>query len=222
MLDDWTSRPQTTSKPAPSLLDDWAVPTTKPKSEEVQAKVSAPSMLDQLSSPTPPAPKFVAKPAQSMLDEWNAPVAKPKIDAPKAAPPSLLDEWTAPAQPYAKSAIEISDEKETLAPSQSESTIESSSFLANPTMPTSMPNSADDGARADGVTVFVQNDRNTQGEPKTEPGIASQVPDLASRKTDVEEAKVEEPYKMPKGLKQPPPEAFKEPDPNSLLDAFGF
>ncbi|KEQ58035.1 WD40 repeat-like protein [Aureobasidium melanogenum CBS 110374] len=29
-------------------------------------------------------------------------------------------------------------------------------------------------------------------------------------------------YKLPKGLKQPPPEAFKEPDPNSLLDAFGF
>ncbi|KAI4764718.1 hypothetical protein E4T52_03157 [Aureobasidium sp. EXF-3400] len=222
MLDDWTSPSQATSKPAPSLLDDWAVPTTKPKSEEVQAKVSAPSMLDQWSSPTPPAPKPVIEPAPSMLDEWTAPVAKPKTDAPKAAPPSLLDEWTVPAQPSPKPAVSISDEKETLAPSQSEPTIESSSFLANPTMPTSMPNSADNGARADGVTVDVQDDRSSQGEPKNEPENTAQVPDLASQKTDVEEAKVEESYKMPKGLKQPPPEAFKEPDPNSLLDAFGF
>ena len=157
-----------------------------------------------------------------MLDEWTAPVAKPKTDAPKAAPPSLLDEWTVPAQPSPKSVVSISDQNQTLAASQSEPTMESSSFLANPTMPTSMPNSAEDGARADEVTVIVQDDRNTPGQPETEPENAAQVPDLASQKTDVEEAKVEEPYKMPKGLKQPPPEAFKEPDPNSLLDAFGF
>jgi hypothetical protein len=37
-----------------------------------------------------------------------------------------------------------------------------------------------------------------------------------------EDKKAEESYKLPKGLKQPPPEAFKEPDSNSLLDAFGF
>lgn len=222
MLDDWTSPPQTTSKPAPSLLDDWAVSTTRAKSEEDQAKVSAASMLDQWSSPTPPAPKPVVEPAPSMLDEWTAPVAKPKTDAPKAAPPSMLDEWTVPAQPSPRSAVSISGKNETLAPSQPEPNIESSSFLANPTMPTSMPNSADDKARADRVTVNVQDDRSSQGEPKNEPENAAQAPDLASQKTDVEEAKVEESYKMPKGLKQPPPEAFKEPDPNSLLDAFGF
>jgi hypothetical protein len=214
MLDDWTSAPQATPKSAPSLLDDWAVPVTKPKSEETQAKLPAPSMLDQWSSPAPPALKAVVKPVSSMLDEWTVPVAKPKTEDTKAAARSILDQWAIPAQSSPEETPSRPEEQTTPVPTKSESAAKRSSFLANPTMPTSMPNSAEDAVEQGSTTDGVRGDSNTQVESKEQTKDKS--PDMK------EDKKAEESYKMPKGLKQPPPEAFKEPDPNSLLDAFGF
>ncbi|KAI4852859.1 hypothetical protein E4T44_01217, partial [Aureobasidium sp. EXF-8845] len=197
MLDDWTSVPHARPKPAPSLLDGWAVPVTKPKSEKTLAEVPAPSML-----------------ASSMLDEWTTPVVKPKNVETKAAAPSMLDQWTIPVQSSSKETLSKSEDQTTDVPTRSGSAVKRSSFLANPTMPTSMPNSADDtveqGSTADGV----RGDSDTQVETKEQ---------TKDESLDMnEDKKAEESFKLPKGLKQPPPEAFKEPDPNSLLDAFGF
>lgn len=223
MLDDWTSAPPTTSKPAPSLLDEWAVPAAKSNPEKTPAKAPAPSMLDQWTSPAPPASKAIVQPAPSMLDEWTAPVAKPKVEAPKAEPPSLLDQWTAPAQPVSKATSSGLDERGSLIPAQPKSAVKSSSFLANPTMLTSMPNSADDEVKPDETAINVRDEHKDQSESKKEEEDTALKEKITSQKNDVEEdKKEEESFKMPKGLKQPPPEAFKEPDPNSLLDAFGF
>jgi hypothetical protein len=223
MLNDWTPAPRATPKPAPSLLDDWAVPVTKPASKEVPAK-AAPSMLDQWTSLTPPSSKSATKQVPSMLDDWTAPVAKPKIEAPKPAAPSMLDQWTVPAQSTSEAKSSQSNKHEIQAPVPSEPTVKTS-FLANPTMPTSMPNSADDDAKQDEMTS-VRGDSNMQSSPKEraeDKTVANKLDPEKDADTDKkEEKKVEESYKMPKGLKQPPPEAFKEPDPNSLLDAFGF
>jgi hypothetical protein len=223
MLNDWTPAPRATPKPAPSLLDDWAVPVTKPASKEVPAK-AAPSMLDQWTSLTPPSSKSATKQVPSMLDDWTAPVAKPKIEAPKPAAPSMLDRWTVPAQSTSEAKSSQSNKHEIQAPVPSEPTVKTS-FLANPTMPTSMPNSADDDAKQDEMTS-VRGDSNMQSSPKEraeDKTVANKLDPEKDADTDKkEEKKVEESYKMPKGLKQPPPEAFKEPDPNSLLDAFGF
>ena len=168
-------------------------------------------------------PETVVKPAPSMLDEWTAPVPKPKVEAPKAEPPSMLEQWTVPAQSSTATAISKSEEQKTPTLAPSGSTSERSSFLANPTMPTSMPNSADDEAKPDDTASQVRDEVRVQPESKQEEEDAAQREDFAPQKHDVkEDKKVEESYKMPKELKQPPPEAFKEPDPNSLLDAFGF
>jgi hypothetical protein len=214
MLDNWTSAPQATPKSAPCLLDDWAVPVTKPKSEETQAKVPAPSVLDQWSSPAPPVLKTVMKPALDMLDEWTAPVVKPKNEEIKAASPSMLDQWTIPARSPSKVTLSKSEQQTTVASTKSESAVKRSSSLADPTMPTSMPNSADDVVEHGSTAGDIRGDSNTQAETKEQTKHES----LDMK----EDKKAEEPYKLPKGLKQPPPEAFKEPDPNSLLDAFGF
>jgi len=213
MLDDWTSASQAAPKSAPSLLDDWAVPVTKPKSEETKVKVPAPSMLDQWSSPAPPASKTVTKPASSMLDEWTEPVANPKTGEAKAAAPSMLDQWTAPAQ-HTKARPSETVVRTTPESTKPKSAVEKSSFLYNPTMPTSMPNSANDTVEPGSTTDRVRDDSNKHMATK------EQAKDESSDKKEEEEVK--ESYKMSKGLKQPPPEAFKEPDPNSLLDAFGF
>jgi hypothetical protein len=229
MLDDWTQVPKVTPKPAPSLLDDWAVPVTKSAPKEVPVK-AAPSMLDQWSAPAQPESKPVAEQMPSMLDQLTAPVAKPKLpstEGPKAAAPSLLDHWTVLAQSISEAKSSQSDKHEVQAPVSSEPTVKTS-FLANPTMPTSMPNSSDDvdAVRQDETADNIQGDINIKLELKDEKKNTEQVVghDTDQRpKNDVEEKKkADEVYKMPKGLKQPPPEAFKEPDPNSLLDAFGF
>jgi hypothetical protein len=226
MLHDWNPAPKATPKPAPSLLDDWAVPVTKPQPKEVPVKV-APSMLDQWTSPTPPTSKPVAEQVPSMLDYWIAPVAKPNTEGPKAAAPSLLDQWTLPAQSLSEAKSSQSDKHEIQGPVPSEPIVKTS-FLANPTMPTSMPNSSVDvdGGKRDETTDSVRGGSNIQLEPKDEKRDAEQVLEHDTNKSpkgDVKkDKKTEEVYKMPKGLKQPPPEAFKEPDPNSLLDAFGF
>lgn len=223
MLDDWTSAPQATPKPAPSLLDDCALPTAKSKPEEIQAKAPAPSMLDQWTSPVQYTPEKVIKPAPSMLDEWTAPVPKPKAEAPTAEPPSMLDQWTVPARSSTTTAISKSDEQRTPTLAPSESASGKSSFLANPTMPTSMPNFADDEAKPDETTSQVRDEVQVQPESNKKGKDAAQREEFTSQAPDPkEDKKVVESYKMPKGLKQPPPEAFKEPDPNSLLDAFGF
>jgi hypothetical protein len=226
MLDDWSTAPKPAPKPAPSLLDDWAVPVTNPEPKEVPVK-AAPSMLDQWTSPTPPTSKPVAKQAPSMLDDWTAPVATLKTEAPNAAAPSLLDQWTVPAQSISEAKSSQPDKQEIQATVPSEPTVETP-FLANPTMPTSMPNSSDDvdGVKQDEMRDNVRGDSNMQTDPKDEKEDTEHVTDLdtnKSSKKDVKEDKtVEDSYKMPRGLKQPPSEAFKEPDPNSLLDAFGF
>ena len=223
MLDGWISAPQVPLKPAPSLLDDWAGPAAKANPEKTPTKAPAPSMLDQWASPAPPASKAVVKLAPSMLDEWTAPVAKPKVEAAKAEPPSMLDQWTAPAQPVSKAACSGLDERENLISAQPKSAVKSSSFLANPTMPTSMPNSVDDEVKPNETAINVRDEHKDQSESKNEEKDAAQKENITSQINDVEEnKKEEESFKMPKGLKQPPPEAFKEPDPNSLLDAFGF
>jgi hypothetical protein len=69
MLEDWNTAHKATPKPALSLVDDWAVLTVKPKSEETQAKASAPALLDQWSAPAPPGSKTVAEQVPSMIDE---------------------------------------------------------------------------------------------------------------------------------------------------------
>lgn len=226
MLDSWTSTPRPAFKPVPSLLDDWAGPVAKPKTESAKFESSAPSMLDQWSSPASSTSKTVPKPPSSMLGEWTAPVAKPSIASTKVAPPSLLDQWTVPPQPSETVPTKADQPKEPVV-AQSESAVEKSSFLANPTMPTSMPNSINDDAKLDETTLDVHDN----GTPKSE-GVGSDKEPQKKEGTKVDaqeglkngrisDEKADE-YKLPKGLKQPPPEAFKEPDPNSLLDAFGF
>lgn len=224
ILDNWSSAPQPATKPAPSLLDDWAMPATKAKPEEARAESSTPSMLDQWSSPTPSTSKTVAKPASSLLDEWTVPVAKPSIESSRGAPPSMLDQWTT-SSPSSKSALAVSEEVKASVVAPPESAAKVTPFLANPTMPTSMPNSANDDANQDETKINVNDDGVSK--PKSDNG-ASQNNEYtkANGQKDLKigrkgDEKVEE-YKLPKGLKQPPPEAFKEPDPNSLLDAFGF
>lgn len=224
MLDGWSSAPQPASKPAPSLLDNWAMPAAKPKMEEAKAESSTPSMLDQWSSPTPSTSKIVAKPAPSMLDEWSAPVAKSSIEFSRAAPPSMLDQWTTPS-PSTKPARQAPDEAQEPVVAASESAAKVTPFLANPTMPTSMPNSANDDANQDETTVNVHDNGASKSKPDDEDSLNNedtkakgQGDSRIGRKDDEKE----EEYKLPKGLKQPPPEAFREPDPNSLLDAFGF
>lgn len=223
MLDEWTSAPQATSKPAPSLLDQWAVPTAKAKIEGTQAKGPAPSMLDQWTSPAPPAQKSVVEAAPSMLDEWAVPVAKSKTEVPRTEPPSMLDQWTVSPQSSTAKPAPGSDERKPPASTQSESAAEKSSFLTNPTMPISMPNSAIDEPKPDQSAINIRDDDRMQVESKNEEKDVAQATGIVLPENDVEEPKkVEETFKMPKGLKQPPPEAFKEPDPNALLDAFGF
>jgi hypothetical protein len=159
-----------------------------------------------------------------MLDDWTAPVAKPKIEAAKAAAPSMLDQWNVPAQSIFEAKSSQSDKHEIQPPVPSEPTVKTS-FLANPIMPTSMPISADDDAKQD-ETTSVRGDSNMQtdlkGKVEDKTVVNKPDPEKDADTDKKEEKKVEESYKMPKGLKQPPPEAFKEPDPNSLLDAFGF
>ncbi|KAH0408140.1 hypothetical protein KCU90_g22234, partial [Aureobasidium melanogenum] len=206
-------------------LDDWAVPAAKPKMEDAKAESSTPSMLDQWTSPAPFASKTVAEPPASMLDEWTAPVAKPTIESAEAAPPSLLDQWTTVSPVSSNPVPTVAEQLKEPVVTSSESAVKSSQFLANPTMPTSMPNSANDDARPDDTTVNVQDN----GAPKSELSEKELQNNKDSRAETQEtsqtgkmgDEKAEE-YKLPKGLKQPPPEAFKEPDPNSLLDAFGF
>ncbi|CAD0040620.1 unnamed protein product [Aureobasidium pullulans] len=111
----------------------------------------------------------------------------------------MLEEWTAPSAKPSK--------PEAAAPS----------FLDNPTMPTSMPNSAEDQIEEEESRGIHDNDDDAKTEPRN--GASEEKHDA---KSDAVGKKAEEEHKMPKGLKQPPPEAFKEPDPNSLLDAFGF
>ncbi|KAH0359480.1 WD40 repeat-like protein, partial [Aureobasidium melanogenum] len=224
MLDSWTSTPQPASKPVPSLLDDWAGPVAKPKTESAKVESSAPSMLDQWSSPASTTSKTVPKPPSSMLDEWTAPVAKPSIASTKVAPPSLLDQWTVPSRSSEPVPIVAGQPGEPVVASP-ESTVESSPFLANPTMPTSMPNSTKDDAKPDEKKLSVHNNgaldsgtSNKEPQKKEGSGVDAQEDSKTGRISD---EKGDE-YKLPKGLKQPPPEAFKEPDPNSLLDAFGF
>ncbi|KAI4734859.1 hypothetical protein E4T50_14619 [Aureobasidium sp. EXF-12298] len=224
MLDNWSSVPQPASKPAPSLLDDWATPIAKPKTENAKVVSSTPSMLDQWSSPSPSAPKAVANPPSSMLDEWTAPVAKPSIESAKAAPPSLLDRWTVPPV-SSKPVPTVPDQLKAPIVTSSESAVEGSQFLANPTMPTSMPNSANDDAKPGETMVIIQDHGASKSEPNGNESQNEEDPKAETQKSSktgkMGDEKVEE-YKLPKGLKQPPPEAFKEPDPNSLLDAFGF
>ncbi|KAI4716378.1 hypothetical protein E4T48_07421 [Aureobasidium sp. EXF-10727] len=226
MLDNWTTAPKPASKPPSSLLDDWTVPNAKPKVEDIKDKSSAPSMLDQWSSPVPSTPRTVAEPAPSMLDEWTVPVAKPTDGAPKAPPPSMLDQWTAPAAPSSEPISTIQDKQKMVSSTPRDSPDKASSFLANPTMPTSMPNSANDDAQQDEMTVGEQDSAGSKTEAKGEKLKNYEDPRVVIKETarigGQNMNKAEEERELPKGLKQPPPEAFKEPDPNSLLDAFGF
>ncbi|THY98521.1 hypothetical protein D6C92_02821 [Aureobasidium pullulans] len=215
MLDNWMPPSQPVSKPAPSLLDDWTAHPAKPKVEE--PKAPAPSMLDQWSTPVPAAPKPVSKPGSCMLDEWTTPVSKPVTDITKAAPPSMLDQWTEPAPAPPKAAPSMLEEWTTPSAKPSKPEAAAPSFLDNPTMPTSMPNSAEDQIEEEESRGIHDNDDDAKTEPRN--GASEEKHDA---KSDAVGEKAEEEHKMPKGLKQPPPEAFKEPDPNSLLDAFGF
>ncbi|CAD0083638.1 unnamed protein product [Aureobasidium vineae] len=138
----------------------------------------------------------------------------------------MLDQWTAPAAPSPGPLPAVPDEQKTVIPTPTESAGEVSSFLANPTMPTSMPNSTTDDAQQDGTLVSGGDRADPKQETKDEESKSHQELNVgkkeATKTGGQEEKKAEEEYKLPKGLKQPPPEAFKEPDPNSLLDAFGF
>ncbi|KAH0337216.1 hypothetical protein KCU81_g8240, partial [Aureobasidium melanogenum] len=101
-----------------------------------------PSMLDQWSSSVP-LPKTIANSPYSMFDESAVPIAKPIIEDTKLALPLLPKQWTelpvssrpAPAviDRLKESVVELSD-----------SAFESPAFLAKPTIPISMPSSADD------------------------------------------------------------------------------
>ncbi|KAH0334991.1 WD40 repeat-like protein, partial [Aureobasidium melanogenum] len=224
MLDSWTSTPRPTSKPVPSLLDDWAGPVAEPKTESAKVESSTPSMLDQWSSSVNSTSKTVAKPPSSMLDEWTAPVQKPSIASTEVAPPSLLDQWTVPSHSPKPVPTVVEQPKETVVAS-SECAVETPPFLANPTMPTSMPNSTNDDPKGDERTLNVHdsgalNSGTSDKEPRKKEGSGVDAQEV-SKTGRISDEKGDE-YKLPKGLKQPPPEAFKEPDPNSLLDAFGF
>ncbi|KAI5195420.1 hypothetical protein E4T39_08237 [Aureobasidium subglaciale] len=230
MLDSWSSPSEPVSRPVTSLLDEWNVPSNNSKAEKPQATIAVPSLLDQWTSPTPSASKPVVKQPSSMLDEWTAPASKPVTKAEKAEPPSMLDQWTAPAPavPSAPSAPSVPDPPAAELPTTmleegTRNGHKPPAFLNDPTMPTSMPNSA--------------KDVETQGEVNADTSSVQRDGDGPPNERDVdvrEESVVEEgpktkndddaenTSKLPKGLKQPPPEAFKEPDPNSLLDAFGF
>ena len=74
-------------------------------------------------------------------------------------------------------------------------------------MPTSKPNTLDDIEKVDPSVGAAKSDVQAMNAQVAEP---------------TEEKKNDQWGSMPKGLKPPPPEAFKEPDANSLLDAFGF
>ncbi|KAI5211485.1 hypothetical protein AUEXF2481DRAFT_1472 [Aureobasidium subglaciale EXF-2481] len=227
MLDSWSAPSKPVSRPATSLLDEWSVSPASSKAETI----AAPSLLDQWTSPTPSVSKPIAKQPASMLDEWATPASKPVPKVEKVEPPSMLDQWTTPA-PTVPSALSISPapgpaaaEPPTVMPDRGTGNdhMPPAVFLNNPTMPTSMPNSADE------LEKQVESYEQTPSDPE-EAGVTSRgnvvvdgAEDNARGGSEGKcESTVDNTYKLPKGLKQPPPEAFKEPDPNSLLDAFGF
>jgi hypothetical protein len=212
LLDDWLPQSQPVPKAAPSLLDDWTTPIAKAKSNEPQA--TAPSMLDQSISPPPAAKQQITKPPPSILDDWAEPVSKAPIQATKIL---SVDDSTASKIIFTTSAPLNTAGPSSLPSERTKSTNEVPEFLNFPTMPTSMPNSAGEERVLETPNngtkdLLTLKERAENGGGKQQ---SKQNEEENAAKTPAEDSK---PWKSQK----PPPKEFKEPDPNSLLDAFGL
>lgn len=209
------AKPMTPDGAPRSMLDSWgmteskkAEPATTPAAprsmlDDWDGQVSQPkkqmpaaparSMLDDFDMDPKPKKHTPAAPARSMLDDWGAPESRPKTQT--SQPPSMLDDYNMSDSKPAK--------KEVSAPARS-----------------MLDDWSSESPRSDAqVKKEVTSDSSLPNDEKTANGNDRKVDDQKSQSTDPTK---KEKKSSQKEQEQKKPTQFKEPDPNSLLDAFGF
>lgn len=207
MLDDWgmteAKKPDSATKPPAtrSMLDDWGTQDTQPTKKASVAP--ARSMLEEWgAADSQPQKQETAKPApiaRSMLDDWDMPESKPKTQVTQSR--SMLDDYS------------MSDTK----PKKEEVTSATRSMLD------------------DWSSESPRSEARAEKEAKPDTSVSNEKPpingneragaDKASADSGNEEKQAllkEQENKVKKEREKKKPTQFMEPDPNSLLDAFGF
>ena len=238
MLDDFAVPPQSKSRaPATSMLDDW-------DTTAVPAKDAAPrSMLADYDHVSPPK---TSMPARSLLDEYDTSAQTKKSQAPKsmlddwgttpgpsdsdAAPVrSMLDDFNAPVplkkeKPQPRSMLDGFEN----ATVPAESAVVETKPSEGRDLPTKTNRQKDDNSKNGNVYSEQKADEgimpraDAEIEKSRDIDLSSEIPVTTNGKPKEEvKEKEQEKEKDNKESKQAPTQ-FREPDPNSLLDAFGF